>query len=123
MYSEKTIKHFKEPKNAGEMQNPDGVGEEGGFKCGDAMKIFIKVKDNIITEIKFLTYGCIAAIASTDILCEMAKDKTLEEAENISAKEIAEELGKLPDIKFHCSIMGQKALKRAIEDYKNKNDN
>lgn len=105
------------------MENPDGVGEEGNFKCGDAMKIFIKVENNKISEIKFLTYGCIAAIASTDMLCEMAKGKTLEEAENISAKEIADELGKLPTVKFHCSIMGQKALKRAIEDYKSKNDN
>ncbi len=120
MYSKKTIDHFRNPKYAGEMEDPDGVGEEGNMKCGDMMKISIKVKDDRIDDIRFQTYGCIAAIASTDMLCEMAKGKALEEAEKITAKDVSEELGELPSIKLHCSMMGHEALKNAIRDYREK---
>lgn len=120
MYSKKTIEHFRNPNNAGEFEDADGVGEEGNMKCGDVMRIFIKVKDNIITDIKFQTYGCIAAIASTDMLCEMVKGKTIEFAESISAKDISKELGELPSIKLHCSMMCHEALENAIKNYKSK---
>ena len=120
MYSKKTIELFRNPKNTGEIKDASGVGEEGNMKCGDVMKIYIKVKDGIITDIKFQTYGCIAAIASTDILCELVKGKTVEEAEKIKPRDIVDELGNLPAIKFHCSIMGHEALEHAIKDYKSK---
>jgi nitrogen fixation protein NifU and related proteins len=120
MYSEEVVERFKNPKNAGEMKDADGVGEEGNFKCGDVMKIYIKVKDDIIVDVKFLTYGCIAAIAATDALCEAVKGKTLDEALEISPKEVAEKMGGLPAIKMHCSVMGKIALKLAVEDYRKK---
>ena len=120
MYSKKTIKHFKKPKFAGEMKNADAVGEVGNIKCGDVMKIFLEVKNGIIKNIKFQTYGCIAAIASTDVICELAKGKTLEEAEKITYKDILKELGDLPMIKYHCSVLGTQALKKAIENYRKK---
>ena len=121
MYSKKTIDHFKKPKFAGEIKNADAVGQVGNIKCGDVMKIFLKVKDGVIKDIKFQTYGCIAAIASTDVICELAKGKTLEEAEKITYKDILKELGDLPMIKYHCSVLGTQALKKAIENYKKKN--
>ena len=118
MYSKKTIDHFKKPKFAGEMKNADAVGQVGNVKCGDVMKIFLKVKDDVIKDIKFQTYGCIAAIASTDVICELAKGKTLEEAEKITYKDITNALGDLPMIKIHCSVLGTQALKKAIENYR-----
>ena len=120
MYCEEVIKRFKDPENAGEMKDADGIGEEGNFKCGDVMKVFIKVKNNKIIDVKFLTYGCIAAIASTDALCEAVKGKDLNEALKVSPKEVADKMGGLPKLKLHCSVMGKLALKRAIEDYKSK---
>ena len=120
MYTEKTIKHFRDPKFSGEIKDADGIGEVGNRKCGDVLKIFIKVKDNVIEDIKFLTYGCIAAIASSDAMCELAKGKTLEEAEKITFKDIINKLDDLPQIKFHCSVLGTGALKKAIEDYRGK---
>lgn len=120
IYSETTLECFKDPKHVGKFEDADGFGEEGNMKCGDAMVISIKVKDDRIEDIKFQTYGCVAAVASTEMLCRMAKGKTLDEAENITAKDIAKELGDLPPIKFHCSIMGYKALKNAVQDYRKK---
>ncbi|MBT4541236.1 iron-sulfur cluster assembly scaffold protein [Candidatus Woesearchaeota archaeon] len=117
-YSKETLKRFSEPKFAGEMKNPDSVGEEGNMKCGDVMRIYIKVKDDIITDIKFLTYGCVAAIASTDALCETVKGKTLDEAEKLTWKDVVEGLGEVPSIKVHCSVMGIDALKDAIKKYR-----
>ena len=120
MYSEKVLDHFKNPRNVGEIKNPDGVGEIGNLRCGDVMKITIKVKDNKIEDIKFKTFGCIAAIATTSMLTEMAKGKTLEEAEKLTNQDIADALGSLPAIKMHCSNLAADGLKKAIEDYEKK---
>jgi len=117
MYSEKILRHFKNPKFAGEIKNPDAVGQVGNPRCGDVMKIFLKVKDNIIKNIKFKTFGCIAAIAASDMMCELAKGKTLDKALKIKADDIVKGLGKMPPIKYHCSILGTQALKKAIENY------
>lgn len=118
MYSEEVMKHFKNPHNIGELENPDGVGEVGNPVCGDVMKITIKVKDNRIADIKFKTFGCIAAIATTSMLTELAKGKTLEEAERLTNKDIADSLEGLPLIKMHCSVLAANALKKAIENYR-----
>ncbi len=120
-YTKKTIEHFKKPKFAGEMKNPDAVGEVGNIKCGDVMKIFLKVEDDIIKKVKFQTYGCIAAIAASDAMCEIVKGKKLDDALKITYKDINKELGDLPLIKYHCSVLGTQALKKAIENYKKKN--
>lgn len=118
MYTEKTIKHFRSPKFAGEMKDADAVGEVGNRRCGDVMKMFIKVENEVIKDIKFQTYGCIAAIASSDAMCELAKGKTLDDALKITFKDVVKELDDLPQIKFHCSVLGTAALKKAIENYK-----
>ena len=120
MYSKEVMAHFKNPRNVGELENPDGVGEIGNLTCGDVMRIEIQVKDNMIADIKFKTFGCIAAIATTSMLTELAKGKTLEEAEKITNQDIAKELEGLPPLKMHCSNLAANALKKAIEDYKSK---
>ena len=120
MYSKKAIKHFQKPAFAGEMKKPDAVGEEGNIRCGDVMKIYIKVKNDVIADIKFQTYGCVAAIAATDVLCKLAKGKKLDDAMKITFQDIIKELGELPPIKYHCAVMGVGTLKRAITDYKEK---
>jgi len=119
-YNEKVKDHFFNPRNVGEIKDADGIGTVGNPSCGDIMTIYIKVKDDIIEDIKFKTYGCAAAIASTSIATEMVKGKTLKEAEKLTRKEVAEELGGLPDIKMHCSNLAADALKKAIDDYRNK---
>jgi len=121
-YSKKTINRFRNPKFAGEIKNPDAVGQVGNVKCGDVMKIFLKVKDDKVKDIKFQTYGCIAAIAASDAMCELVKGKTLTAALKLTAKDITKKLGDLPNIKVHCSILGTKALKDAIENYKKKRE-
>jgi len=122
MYSKKVIDMFQNPKFSGEIKNADGVGEVGNLKCGDIMKVSIKVKDGKIADIKYKTYGCVAAIVSSESLCRLAKGKTVEEAMKITDKDIVKELGgELPLIKYHCSVLGAKALRRAIEDYKKRN--
>lgn len=118
MYNEKVIDHFQNPRNVGEMDNPSGVGEVGNMKCGDIMKIFIKVENDIIEDIRFLTFGCGAAIASSSALTEMVKGKTIDEALAVTNKHVAEELGGLPPAKLHCSNLAADALHNAIEDYK-----
>ncbi len=120
MYNEKVMDHFQNPRNVGEMDNPSGVGEVGNMKCGDIMKIYIKVKDDVIENIKFLTFGCGAAIASSSVLTEMVKGKTLQEAEAITNQQVADELEGLPPAKLHCSNLAADALHNAIEDYKSK---
>lgn len=123
-YSEQTMKHFRNPKNMGEIKNPDGVGEVGNLKCGDIMKIFIKVEKRAgreyIADIKFQTLGCAAAIASSSMMTELAKGKSLDEAEKITRDDINDSLGKLPAQKYHCSILSAEAIHKAIEDYKSK---
>lgn len=116
-YSEKVMEHFTKPRNIGELNEPDGVGEVGNPVCGDMMKFTIKVKDNRLADIKFLTFGCGAAIAVSSMVSEMAMGKTLEEALMITNKQVAEELGGLPGNKIHCSNLGADALHKAIEDY------
>ncbi|UCE35894.1 MAG: Fe-S cluster assembly scaffold protein NifU [Thermoplasmata archaeon] len=120
MYSEKVMEMFRNPKNMGEIENPDGVGTVGNPKCGDLMELYIKVEDNIITDIKFKTFGCAAAIATSSMITEMAKGKTLEEAEKITRQDVADELEGLPPIKMHCSNLAADALRAAIEDYRKK---
>lgn len=120
MYSEKVMELFRNPKNMGEIENPDGIGKVGNPKCGDVMELYIKVEDDIITDIKFKTFGCAAAIATSSMITEMAKGKTLDEAMNISREDVAVELEGLPPIKMHCSNLAADALKAAIEDYRKK---
>ncbi len=116
-YSEKVMEHFRNPRNVGEMKNPDGIGHVGNPVCGDIMELYIKVKDNIIVDAKFKTFGCGAAIATSSMVTELVKGKTVDEALEISNRAVAEALGGLPPIKMHCSILAENALKSAIEDY------
>jgi len=120
-YTEKVKDHFFNPRNVGEIKDADGVGTVGNPNCGDIMTIYIKVKDEKIEDIKFKTYGCAAAIASTSIATEMVKGKTLEEAEKLTRDDVANELGGLPAIKMHCSNLASDALREAIKDYRKKN--
>jgi len=120
MYSEKVMEHFTNPRNVGEMEDADGVGTVGNPVCGDVMKIFIKVRDDHLDDIKFKTFGCGAAIATSSMVTEMAKGRTLEEALTISNKGVAEALDGLPPQKMHCSNLAADALHAAIEDYRQK---
>ena len=117
VYSEKVMEHFMNPRNVGEIDNPDGVGEEGNPVCGDMMTFYIKVKDNRLEDVKFKTFGCGAAIAVSSMVSEMAKGKTLEEAMKITPQLVAAELEGLPKNKFHCSNLGAQALHKALQDY------
>ena len=120
IYSEKVMDHFMHPRNVGEIENPDGVGEEGNPVCGDMMTFYIKVTDNRLEDVKFKTFGCGAAIAVSSMVSEMARGKTLEEALKITPALVAAELEGLPKNKYHCSNLGAQALHKAIEDYQNK---
>ena len=120
MYSDKVMDHFMNPRNVGEIKDADGIGEVGNPTCGDLMKIYIKVKDNVITDIKFQTFGCGAAIATSSMVTEMAIGKTVDEALKLTRNDVAESLDGLPPIKMHCSNLAADALKAAIEDYKKK---
>jgi len=117
MYSERVMEHFTNPRNVGIIEDPDGVGKEGNPVCGDLMEIFIKVKDDRIADIKFRTFGCGAAIATSSMATEMVKGKTIEEAMEITNKVVAEALDGLPPIKMHCSNLAADAIHAAIEDY------
>lgn len=119
LYSEKVMDHFKNPRNVGEMENPDGIGHVGNPVCGDIMELYIKIKDGIIVDAKFKTFGCGAAIATSSIVTEMVKGKNIKEALKISNKAVAEALDGLPPAKMHCSVLAEDALKSAIEDYLN----
>jgi nitrogen fixation NifU-like protein len=122
MYSVKVMDHFMNPRNAGCLNNADGVGEVGNPVCGDIMHIEIQVKDNIIEDIKFKTFGCAAAIATSSMVTEMVKGKTLEEAERITNRTVAEALDGLPPVKMHCSNLAADALHQAIQDYMARRD-
>jgi nitrogen fixation NifU-like protein len=122
MYNEKVMDHFSNPRNVGEIPDADGVGTVGNPVCGDIMKIFIKVRDNIIDDIKFKTFGCGAAIATSSMVTEMVKGKSLDEALKVNNKQVAEALGGLPPIKMHCSNLAADALHEAINDYKQSRD-
>jgi len=117
MYSEKVIDHFTNPRNVGEIENADGIGQVGNAKCGDIMRITLEIKDNIIKDVKFKTFGCGAAVATSSMVTEMVKGKTLEEALEISNATVAEALGGLPQTKMHCSNLAADAVHAAIKDY------
>ena len=121
MYTEQVMDHFMNPRNVGEIEDASGVGTVGNAKCGDIMKIFIKVKDNVhYQDVKFKTFGCGAAIATSSKATEMVKGKTIEEALQITNKQVADSLGGLPPVKIHCSLLAEEALHAAIQDYKEK---
>lgn len=122
MYSEKVMDHFTNPRNVGEIENPDGEGTVGNPTCGDMMTIYIKVKDDRIDDIKFKTFGCGAAIATSSMITELAKGKTVDEAYAISRDDVADSLDGLPKVKMHCSNLAADALQKAIEDYRSKNN-
>lgn len=121
MYSEKVMDHFSNPRNVGEIADADGVGQVGNPKCGDIMKMYLKIENNIIVDAKFKTFGCGAAVATSSMATELVKGKTIEEALELSNKAVAEALGGLPPVKMHCSNLAEEAIKSAIEDYQKKN--
>jgi nitrogen fixation NifU-like protein len=120
LYSEKVMDHFMNPRNVGEIENPDGVGEVGNARCGDIMKVFLKVENDVIVDVKFKTFGCGAAIATSSMSTELIKGKTIAEALEVTNKTVAESLDGLPPVKMHCSVLAEDAIKAAIEDYRKK---
>jgi len=121
VYSEKVMDHFMNPRNVGEISNADGIGQVGNPKCGDIMKMYLKIENDVITDAKFKTFGCGAAVATSSMATELVKGKTVDEALKITNKAVAEALDGLPPIKMHCSNLAEEAIKAAIEDYKRKN--
>jgi len=117
MYSEKVMDHFMNPRNVGEIENADGVGEVGNAKCGDIMKIYLKIENDVIKEAKFKTFGCGAAVATSSMATELIVGKTIEEALKITNQAVADALDELPPVKMHCSNLAEEAIKAAIEDY------
>lgn len=122
-YSEKVMDHFLNPRNVGEIPDADGVGNVGNPVCGDIMRLYIKLENGKIVDAKFKTFGCGAAIATSSMVTELVKGKTIEEALKISNRAVAEALGGLPAVKMHCSVLAEEALKSAVEDYKKKHGN
>jgi nitrogen fixation NifU-like protein len=122
-YSEKVMDHFFNPRNVGVIENPDAVGQVGNPVCGDIMKMYLKIENNIIVDVKFQTFGCGAAVATSSMITELIKGKNLEEALEISNKQVAEALDGLPPIKMHCSNLAESAVRSAIEDYRKKQEN
>lgn len=120
LYSDKVMDHFQNPRNVGKLDDADGIGEVGNAKCGDIMRIYIKVEDNVITDVKFKTFGCGAAIATSSKATELVKGKTLDEALQITNKMVMDSLGGLPPVKVHCSVLAEEALHAAIQDYKDR---
>ena len=121
MYSEKVMDHFKNPRNVGKIDDADGVGEVGNAKCGDIMKMYIKVKDGVIDDVKFNTFGCGSAIATSSMATEMIKGKPIDEALKLSNQAVVEALDGLPAHKIHCSVLAEEAVKAAVKDYYDKN--
>ena len=121
LYSENVMDHFQNPRNLGKMDDADGIGEVGNAKCGDIMKMYIKVKDGIITDVKFNTFGCGSAIASSSMATEMIKGKSIDQALELSNKAVVEALDGLPTHKIHCSVLAEEAVKAAVKDYYDKN--
>ena len=121
LYTETVMDHFMNPRNVGEIENADGVGEVGNAKCGDIMKMYLKIDNDVITDVKFETFGCGSAIASSSMATEMIKGKTVEEALAITNKQVVDALGGLPAHKLHCSVLAEESIKSAIKDYYDKN--
>ena len=121
MYSEKVMDHFSNPRNVGEIENADGVGEVGNAKCGDIMRMYLKIDNNTITDVKFKTFGCGAAVATSSMATELIKGKSLDEALQLTNKAVIEALDGLPAVKVHCSVLAEEAVKAAIKDYYDKN--
>lgn len=117
LYSEKVMEHFRNPRNVGEIENPDGIGHVGNPVCGDILELYLKVENEIIVDAKFKTYGCGAAIATSSMVTELVKGKSVDEALKISNRAVAEALGGLPRVKLHCSVLAEEGLKSAIKDY------
>ena len=122
LYSEKVFDHFKNPRNVGEIPDADGIGEVGNAKCGDIMKMYLKIDNNIITDVKFETFGCGSAIASSSMATTMIKGKTIEEALTVTNKDVVEALDGLPAHKLHCSVLAEESIKSAVQDYYEKNN-
>ena len=122
-YSEIVMDHFANPRNMGEMETPTAIGNAGNPSCGDMMRLFLKIENGVIVDAKFKTFGCGAAIASSSMLTEMLKGKTLEEAMKITNQEVVDALGGLPEAKIHCSVMAEEALKAAMDDFEEKGNN
>ena len=117
LYSEKVMDHFRNPRNVGVIEDANGVGEVGNAKCGDIMKMYLKIEDDIVKDVKFETFGCGSAIASSSMATEMIKGKPLSEVRELTNKAVAEALDGLPDYKMHCSVLAEEAIKSALEDY------
>ncbi|MBW4828863.1 MAG: Fe-S cluster assembly scaffold protein NifU [Clostridiaceae bacterium] len=122
MYSEKVMEHFRNPRNVGEIPDADGVGQVGNPKCGDIMKMYLKIEDGIIVDVKFKTFGCGSAIASSSMATEMVKGKSIDEAMKVTNKAVAESLDGLPPVKMHCSVLAEQAIKAALLNYSQKNN-
>ncbi|OLS03901.1 Fe-S cluster assembly scaffold protein NifU [Tissierella creatinophila] len=122
MYSKTVMEHFTNPRNVGEIENADGIGEVGNVKCGDIMRMYLKIEDNTIKDVKFKTFGCGSAIASSSMATELIKGKTIDEAMNLTNKAVADALDGLPPIKMHCSVLAEQAIKAALLDYSKKNN-
>lgn len=120
-YSEKVMDHFQNPRNVGKIENADGVGEVGNAKCGDIMKIYLKIDDGIITDVKFNTFGCASAIATSSMATELIKGKPVSEALQLTNSAVVEALDGLPAVKIHCSVLAEEAVKAAVKDYYDKN--
>ena len=117
LYSEKVMDHFRNPRNVGVIEDADGIGEVGNAKCGDIMKMYLKIEDGIVKDVKFETFGCGSAIASSSMATEMIKGQPLEEVEKLTNKAVAEALDGLPDYKMHCSVLAEEAIRSALDDY------
>ena len=122
LYSEKVMDHFRNPRNVGVIEDADGVGEVGNAKCGDIMKMYLKIEDDIIQDVKFETFGCGSAIASSSMATELIKGKPVSEAMQLTNKAVAEALDGLPDYKMHCSVLAEEAIQAALEDYKKRQE-
>ena len=123
LYSEKVMDHFRNPRNVGVLEDANGIGEVGNAKCGDIMKMYLKIEDDIVKDVKFETFGCGSAIASSSMATELIKGKPVEEAMQLTNKAVAEALDGLPDYKMHCSVLAEEAIQKALEDYKSKQEN
>ena len=121
LYTQTVMDHFMNPRNVGEIENADGIGEVGNARCGDIMKMYLKIENNVLTDVKFETFGCGSAIASSSMATEMIKGKTVEEALAVTNKQVVDALGGLPAHKLHCSVLAEEAVKAAVKDYYDKN--